>query len=169
MSVEASVTPSHTVLLVDDDPRLAPLVTRLLGILGFASVEVAPDAAAARAILASTGIVLVICDLALPGEDGLSLLRWVRGTDGLRNVPFIVTEETFSFEDVIAADELGADGILLKPYDSELFRTKIAAAVGGSARRRRKTRGERMPLEGNAAFAGSLWGLRARMADGGTP
>lgn len=161
--------PRHAVLLVDDDPRLAPLVTRLLGILGFSAVEVAVDAAGARAILASTGIALVICDLDLPGEDGLSLLRWVRGTDGLRNLPFIVTEETFSFEDVLAADELGADGILLKPYDSGLFRAKIAHAVSGAARRRRRARGDRLPPEGNAAFAGSLWGLRQATEEAKAP
>lgn len=159
-----AAAPSHagSVLLVDDDVRLAPLVTRMLGLLGFGRVEIALDATAARIALETMHICLVISDIDLPGpENGLSLLRWVRSTDGLRNVPFIVTEQNLRFEEVRAAHESGADGILLKPYAADLVRKKIAAAVSGSARR--KVSRAPAPALGDprAEYIQSLYGLQS--------
>jgi CheY-like chemotaxis protein len=149
-----------SVLVVDDNPQLGMLVMRLLNILGFDSVEIAADTTAARTALSTMRISLVLCDLELPGGDGLDLLRWCRGRENLARIPFVICEETFSFESVLAAAELGADGILLKPYDSDLFRRKVRQAVSGAAKRLRQPRpGHRPGYEPSRTFAQSLYGL----------
>ena len=74
-------TPDH-ILVVDDDRQLLDLVVRYLADSGL-RVSRARDAVQARAALASARIDLVVLDLMLPGEDGLSLCRWLRSRAAL--------------------------------------------------------------------------------------
>ena len=76
--------PLQTILIVEDDRDIRRLVGELLGREGFA-VEAAEDAAAMDAVLGRLRPDLVILDLMLPGEDGLSICRRLRRTD--RNRP----------------------------------------------------------------------------------
>ncbi len=69
--------PQRHLLVVDDDDRIRGLLREYLARAGF-RVTTAPDAAAARRILEQLTFDLAVFDLMMPGEDGLSLTRWVR-------------------------------------------------------------------------------------------
>ncbi|WP_163535810.1 response regulator, partial [Klebsiella pneumoniae] len=60
---------------------------------------------------------LVISDLEMEPMDGIGLLREIRADDALMNTPFILTESSFTFEDINLAHQAGADAFILKPFD----------------------------------------------------
>ena len=100
------------ILVVDDDRRLRDLLQRFLADNGF-MVDVAADAAEARRKLESFAFDLLIVDVMMPGESGLSL------TEGLRrasSVPILMLSAMGEAEDRIAGLERGADDYLPKPF-----------------------------------------------------
>jgi len=72
---------SKRILIVDDDAALRELITDYLSVSGY-QVEGVGDGMAMRALLSEQVVNLVVLDLMLPGEDGLSLLRWLREHHG---------------------------------------------------------------------------------------
>lgn len=130
-------TQQLAVLVVDDQPKLAALVVQLLSRLGFPETHVAHDPQDALAMMEVTRYALVISDLDMHPMDGLQLLRTVRSDPGLARVPFILAEEGFHHEDIRQAVRFGVDGVLVKPYELDLFRNKIRYATGDRSRRAR--------------------------------
>ena len=76
MSVSPPAEASHQLLVVDDEPELRQLLAEYFGRHGFA-VRQAGDAAAARLLIAQALPALAILDINMPGENGLSLARWL--------------------------------------------------------------------------------------------
>jgi len=104
---------SH-LLIVDDDQRLRALLQRFLGEQGF-RVTVAADAAAARNALAGMAYDLIVLDVMMPGETGLSLVESLRreGND----VPVLMLTARGGPDDRVAGFEGGVDDYLAKPFD----------------------------------------------------
>lgn len=100
------------VLVVDDDPRIRTMLRRYLGAEGMRIVETA-DGPAARAALAQEAVDLVLLDLGLPGEDGLSLTREIRRRS---DVPIIMLTGKADVIDRVAGLEAGADDYVVKPF-----------------------------------------------------
>jgi two-component system phosphate regulon response regulator OmpR len=73
------INQNKKILVVDDDVRLRELLQRYLTEQGYI-IKVASDANEMDAVLASEPIDLLVLDLMLPGEDGLSICRRIRGT-----------------------------------------------------------------------------------------
>jgi two-component system OmpR family response regulator len=107
------------ILVVDDDPEIGSLLERYHGKHGF-GVSVAGDGAGLRAAMARRGVDLVLLDLGLPGEDGLSLLRELR--QGWHGPVIVISGRGESVERVVGL-ELGADDYVTKPFD---FRELLA-------------------------------------------
>jgi DNA-binding response OmpR family regulator len=103
--------PVH-VLVVDDDPRIRTMLKRYLTDEGFAVSEAA-DGAAMRAFLDRQAVDLVLLDLVLPGEDGLSLARHIRQHS---QVPIIMLTGRGDVIDRVVGLETGADDYLAKPF-----------------------------------------------------
>ncbi len=102
------------ILLVDDEPRLVQLVRDYLEHGGFGVVTAGDGPTALRA--ASTQHPdLIVLDLALPGLDGLDVMRTLRKTS---EVPIILLTARGEESDKIAGLELGADDYLTKPFRS---------------------------------------------------
>ena len=98
---------AQRILVVDDDVALRELITSYLGASGY-QVEGVGDGTAFRASMAQHGADLVVLDLMLPGEDGLSLLKWLR-TDGGPPV-IIISARGEEVDRVVGlAPELGGD------------------------------------------------------------
>lgn len=100
------------VLIVDDEARIRTMVRRYLLEEGL-QVSEAADGAAMRAALAGERIDLVLLDLMMPGEDGLSLARDIRRQS---DVPIIMVTGKGDLIDRVVGLEAGADDYIAKPF-----------------------------------------------------
>ena len=119
-----TITTEH-LLVVDDDPRLRELLARYLGEQGF-RVSTVADGAAMDALLARARPDLVILDLMLPGEDGLSIARRLRARD---HIPIIILSARGEDVDRIVGLEVGADDYLPKPFNPRELLARIRAVL----------------------------------------
>lgn len=113
------------ILIVDDDSALRELVTDYLGMSGFL-VHAAGDGQAMRAVLNEHSVDLVVMDLMLPGEDGLTLLRWLREQHG---PPVIIVSARGDEVDRVVGLEMGADDYLAKPFGPRELLARIRAVM----------------------------------------
>jgi two-component system OmpR family response regulator len=123
-------TPDH-LLLVDDDRQLLGLLAAYLQDAGY-RVSTAGNGAQMRQQLAGQRIDLVVLDLMLPGEDGLSLCRDLRSRhDGKAPAPIPVLMLTARSEeaDRILGLEMGADDYLCKPFATRELLARIRAVL----------------------------------------
>ncbi|MCU0832318.1 MAG: response regulator [Rhizobiaceae bacterium] len=100
-------------LVVDDDKRIRDLLRRYLSEHAF-RVTVAADAAEARKALSGMDFDLIILDIMMPGETGLSLTQSLNGT---RAVPILLLTALTETDDRIAGLAAGAEDYLSKPFD----------------------------------------------------
>lgn len=114
--------PDH-ILVVDDEQEICEIVRQYLESEGF-RVTSAGDGAAMRRVLAREPVNLVIMDLMLPGEDGLTLARDLRET--LPQIGILILTGRGDTVDKIIGLEMGADDYLSKPFHLRelLARTK---------------------------------------------
>lgn len=113
------------IAVCDDDPDLRDLLVDLLRRDGY-EVEAAEDGIALRRIVPKFRPDLVICDLMMPGEDGLSLTRWLRG-EGHSAV--LMLTAMGSTTDRIVGLEMGADDYLAKPFEPAELRARVKAVL----------------------------------------
>jgi len=113
------------ILITDDDPDLRELMSDYLSNSGY-KVSSAGDGSAMRAVLAEQAIDLIILDLMLPGEDGLSLLRWTRAQNG---PPIIIVSARGDETDRIVGLEMGADDYLAKPFSPRELLARVGAVL----------------------------------------
>jgi two-component system phosphate regulon response regulator OmpR len=114
------------VLVVDDDLRLRDLLTRYLGEQGFA-VLTAPDATTMDRLLVRERVDVIVLDLMLPGEDGLSICRRLRGTEN--DVGIVMLTAKGDDVDRIVGLEIGADDYLAKPFNPRELVARINAVL----------------------------------------
>lgn len=113
------------ILIVDDDMELRELVTSYLSDNGFRVTGVG-GGEQMRQVLNKQSADLVILDLMLPGEDGLSLLRWLREQHG---PPVIIVSARGDEVDRIVGLEMGADDYLAKPFGPRELLARIRAVL----------------------------------------
>jgi two-component system, OmpR family, phosphate regulon response regulator OmpR len=113
------------VLIVDDDPRLAALVSEYLGEAGF-RVSVAPDGRSALERLARDPYDAVVLDLMLPDIDGLEVCRRLRGT---ADTPVLMLTARGDATDRVVGLELGADDYLPKPFEPRELLARVRAIL----------------------------------------
>lgn len=111
-----------SILVVEDEPRIASFVSKGLKAAGFAPIVV--DSGHAAVPVALHGDVgLVVLDIGLPDIDGFEVLRRIRAQGG--TVPVIVLTARDSAEDTIAGLEGGADDYMAKPFRFEELLARI--------------------------------------------
>ena len=123
------LNPTVSVLVVDDLTMMRRIIEAILGRLGFAQVDMAPDGASALAMMRKAAYGLVISDLDMQPMNGLHLLRAVRADAALQRTPFILTTASMAGENIIAARHAGVDAYLLKPFTPEALKAKIEAVL----------------------------------------
>ena len=118
------------ILAVDDDDRLRDLLKRYLTREGH-DVTVAKDAASARKLMATMSFDLVILDVMMPGEDGLSLLKSVR--EKKSDTPVILLTARSLPAERIEGLRIGADDYLSKPFEPEELALRITSILKRAA------------------------------------
>lgn len=152
------------VLVVDDDARLRSLLERYLQEQGF-QVRVAQDAEQMDRLLTRENFHLMVLDLMLPGEDGLSICKRLRQNNN--NIPVIMLTAKGDEVDRIIGLELGADDYLAKPFNPRELLARIRAVL-----RRRGTEVPGAPSheDEEVTFGSYRLNLGTReMFDGDTP
>ncbi|WP_397543731.1 response regulator [Roseovarius salis] len=119
-----SEPPPH-LLIVDDDERIRDLLRKFLARNGFL-VSVAREAAHARRILSGLDFDLIVLDVMMPGEDGVSLTRAIRDHNA---TPILLLTAKGEAEDRIRGLEAGADDYLSKPFEPKELLLRINAIL----------------------------------------
>ncbi|MGQ9367016.1 response regulator [Azospirillum sp. ST 5-10] len=113
------------ILIVDDHSEIRDLLGRFLRQHGFRATGV-PDGTAMREALAGAAVDLVVLDLMLPGESGLTLCREIRGAS---SVPIIMLTAMGEETDRIVGLEVGADDYVSKPFNARELLARIRAVL----------------------------------------
>jgi two-component system, OmpR family, response regulator len=125
-----TATEPTQVLLVDDEPSLREPLAEYLARQGFAVLQ-AEDAARARALLVEQTPDLVLLDIMMPGEDGLSLCRHLTEA---RDIPVILLTARGEATDRIVGLEIGADDYVVKPFEPRELVARIRSVLRRTAR-----------------------------------
>jgi DNA-binding response OmpR family regulator len=116
---------AQTVLLVDDEPRIAAIGADYLRHAGFA-VLTAADGAAALQLARATAPDLIVLDLGLPTLDGVEIARTLRTES---NVPIIMLTARVAESDRLLGLELGADDYMTKPFSPRELVARVKAVL----------------------------------------
>ena len=114
-----------SIMIVEDDPEIGELVSRYLRGQGM-SVSHASDSKAMDALLSSTQCDLILLDINLPGENGLSICRRLRVE---RGIPIIILTARNEDIDKILGLEIGADDYVVKPFNPRELLARIRAVT----------------------------------------
>ena len=140
-------------LLVDDERSIREPLAQYLQRNGF-RVTAVENAAEARTRMAASAIDLVILDIMMPGEDGLSLCRHIRETG---DIPVILLTARSEATDRIVGLEMGADDYVLKPFSPRELVARIKVIF-----RRVATGGQRVTAPDGASYAFAGWVLKSQ-------
>ncbi|MCL1854781.1 MAG: response regulator transcription factor [Clostridia bacterium] len=117
-----------TVMLVEDDESIRELITYALGAAGF-TVRGFSDGAAFRAAIGKELPELVLLDIMLPGEDGLSLLQALRQNARTRPLPVIMLTARGAELDRVKGLDAGADDYIAKPFSVLEMTARVRALL----------------------------------------
>jgi two-component system phosphate regulon response regulator OmpR len=155
--VSATGADRRHLLVIDDDDRIRSLIREYLARAGF-RVSVAADAAAARKLVEQLSFDLLVLDVMMPGEDGFTFARWLRGRPGdTGRTPVLILTARGQPDDRITGLSIGADDYLAKPFEPEELALRIEAILRRAAPR--TVAGGRVQL-GRCSFdpaRGELW------------
>jgi two-component system, OmpR family, response regulator len=151
-------------LIVDDERDIRDPLAAYLARNGF-RVTKADGAAAAREVLAVHAIDLVLLDIMMPGEDGISLAGFIRATTA---IPVILVSARAEEMDRIIGLEVGTDDYVTKPFSPRELLARIKAVL-----RRTQAGGASVHAPDAAGFAFDRWilrtGDRELVDEAGTP
>lgn len=122
-----------TIVAVDDETDIAELIADYLGKQGF-RVLTADGGPALFEILENHAVDLVLLDLMMPGEDGLSVCRRLRAQPAYVNLPVIMVTAMSEDIDRIIGLELGADDYIAKPFNPRELAARVKAVLRRAAR-----------------------------------
>src|SRR3546814_18204312 len=113
------------ILLIDDEPSIREPLSEYLEAQGFAVIAAA-SAAEARSILRAQGVDLIVSDIMMPGEDGLSLTRHLRETG---SIPVILLTARAEDTERNIGMEIGAEDYVVKPFNPREWVARIRAVL----------------------------------------
>lgn len=125
-AVDGSDKPAADVLVVDDEPELRGPLREYFNRNG-CCVRAAADAAQARVLVAGSMPDITILDVNMPGENGLSLARWLR--DAHPHAGLVMLTTASDTVDRVVGLELGADDYVPKPFELRELLARVRAVL----------------------------------------
>ena len=124
------------ILIVDDNRTNLKLASDVLSFDGYEILN-AFDAESAQVIIRSSRPDLILMDIALPGMDGLTLTRLLKGDEATRDIVVVALTASAMKGDDARAREAGCDGYITKPIDTRMLPGAVAEYLRGRAQRDR--------------------------------
>ena len=162
-------TPALPLLVVEDDPAILELLEEELADAGYPTLT-ATSAEQALATLSHSEVALVICDVRLPGIDGMQLLERLRREGS--SVGFIVITAFGTIDQAVEALKQGADDFLTKPLDLEGLREAVYRVLESRLASRLASGGAANSFHGIVGESEAMQSLfhdAARLADSDAP
>ena len=128
-----SLNKNMRVVIVDDYTTMLRILRNLLRQLEINNVEEASDGDSAYLLMHKNPPDLVISDWNMVPVSGLDLLRKVRADAKLKHIPFIMVTAESKTENVIAAKQAGVSNYIVKPFNADTLRAKIASVFPAMA------------------------------------
>lgn len=119
-------------LIVDDFASMRQVIRKTLVSLGFYKISEAAGALdAVRKIEQGERFEFIISDWNMPNMNGLELLSYIRASQNLKRVPFLMITAEASRENIIQAAKAGVSQYIVKPFTAEELQEKIISAWSG--------------------------------------
>lgn len=116
------------ILIIEDEEDIRELIRYTLDREGFGVSEAGTGEAGLRSA-ADRNPDLVLLDLMLPGKDGLSVCRELKGDEATRNIPVIMVTARGEESDIVAGLELGAEDYVIKPFSPKVLAARIRSVL----------------------------------------
>lgn len=125
------LTAGRTALVVEDEPHLQRLSAQLLHRIGV-RVLMAGDAAEARGLLAEHAVDMIISDVKMPGESGVSFYRWVKATQPALAQRFLFVTGDVGAPELAELEELPPHALILKPFAVTDYLARVEEVLVGA-------------------------------------
>ena len=119
-------------LIVDDSSTVRRILSNALEQIGYESVIEAENGEEALETLAAEDVDFLITDWNMPGVDGLELIRQVRRSNGMSDMPILMVTTRGMEEDVIKAMKAQVDNYIVKPFTPDVLEEKIDTILSES-------------------------------------
>lgn len=120
---------SQSVLIVDDDAISRRVLAQALGKAGFRTEVLTSGQEALSWLMSGNVPAIVLLDLVMPPPDGYAVLRAIRASDELREVPVVVLTAVDADEEVTRAFDMGADDFVRKPFKTAELVARIRSQL----------------------------------------
>ena len=107
------------ILIVEDEEHLLELESLLLSTKGY-EVKGVLDGPSALELVASMKPDLILLDIMLPVMDGFEVCRQIKANEATRHIPVVMLSAKKSKEDLVKAEQVGADRYITKPFKSAM-------------------------------------------------
>jgi len=113
------------ILVVDDSPTMRRILINTIQKAGYSEVKDAEDGKDALSKLMAGEYDLLMTDWNMPNMSGLELIETVRADDKIRDLPILMVTTRNMKDDIINAVKAGANGYIVKPFDTKTLNNKI--------------------------------------------
>lgn len=122
------------ILIVEDEPNIVESLSFILGRAGF-EVDTVTDGIEALDRLRRQSFSALVLDIMLPGMNGLDVLKTIRADHALAILPVMVLTAKSQASDRRAAEAIGADAFVTKPFSNAEVVAQVTRLASGDARR----------------------------------
>ena len=121
---------SKRILIAEDNPNLRQVIVSIVKKIGYAQVLEAEDGEIAWQFIQRGGVDIVLTDWAMPGLDGMQLLKKIRtAKTPTRDIPFLMITAADTKNAILSAGKEGVDAYIIKPFSVNTIMDKITEAI----------------------------------------
>ena len=126
LPAQPSIEKSVPILMVDDQPLMVELISRIMLHIGYENVDHANDGMTALLMMARKKYALVMSDWQMEPVSGLAILRTMRADRTLRGTKVLIMTARMRDKDLVEVKAAGTDHYILKPFTPEALLAKIS-------------------------------------------